>query len=70
MDSGTECPYDSPSDLPDLVFSLCGGLSENTEISKGKMEHVLKTLLKFHENILHLYLNCKTIEIALHPLII
>lgn len=50
MDSGTECPYDSPSDLPDLVFSLCGGLSENTEISKEKfLQHVV-TYHEFAEN--------------------
>ncbi|XP_078396757.1 phosphatidate phosphatase LPIN2 isoform X2 [Cetorhinus maximus] len=50
MDSGTECLSDSAADLPDLVFSLCGGLSENTEISKEKfLEHVV-TYHKFAEN--------------------
>ncbi|XP_051879326.1 phosphatidate phosphatase LPIN2 isoform X2 [Pristis pectinata] len=50
MDSGTECLYDSPSDLPDLVFSLCGGLSENTEISIEKfLQHVV-TYHEFAEN--------------------
>ncbi|XP_069777845.1 phosphatidate phosphatase LPIN2 isoform X2 [Narcine bancroftii] len=50
MDSGTECLYDLPSDLPDLVFSLCGGLSENTEISKEKfLQHVV-TYHEFAEN--------------------
>lgn len=34
-DSGTECLSDSASDLPDVTLSLCGGLSENAEISKG-----------------------------------
>lgn len=34
-DSGTECLSDSASDLPDVTLSLCGGLTENTEISKG-----------------------------------
>lgn len=34
-DSGTECLSDSASDLPDVTLSLCGGLSENGEISKG-----------------------------------
>ncbi|CAJ0919504.1 unnamed protein product [Ranitomeya imitator] len=33
-DSGTECLSDSPMDLPDVTLSLCGGLSENGEISK------------------------------------
>ncbi|RXN21679.1 phosphatidate phosphatase LPIN2-like isoform X1 [Labeo rohita] len=40
-DSGTECLSDSASDLPDVTLSLCGGLSENGEISKestGKLE--------------------------------
>lgn len=34
-DSGTECLSDSASDLPDVTLSLCGGLGENGEISKG-----------------------------------
>lgn len=34
-DSGTECLSDSAGDLPDVTLSLCGGLSENAEISKG-----------------------------------
>ncbi|KAB1258281.1 Phosphatidate phosphatase LPIN2 [Camelus dromedarius] len=34
-DSGTECLSDSAMDLPDVTLSLCGGLSENGEISKG-----------------------------------
>lgn len=34
-DSGTECMSDSAVDLPDVTLSLCGGLSENGEISKG-----------------------------------
>ncbi|XP_078072194.1 phosphatidate phosphatase LPIN2 [Mustelus asterias] len=50
MDSGTECLSDSATDLPDLVFSLCGGLSENTEISKEKfLQHVV-TYHEFAEN--------------------
>ena len=35
-DSGTECLSDSASDLPDVTLSLCGGLSENAEMSKGE----------------------------------
>ena len=35
-DSGTECLSDSAMDLPDVTLSLCGGLSENGEISKGR----------------------------------
>lgn len=41
-DSGTECLSDSASDLPDVTLSLCGGLTENTEISKGL--HISKGL--------------------------
>ena len=37
-DSGTECLSDSASDLPDVTLSLCGGLTENAEISKGTLE--------------------------------
>ncbi|CAL8344239.1 unnamed protein product [Merluccius merluccius] len=49
-DSGTECLSDSASDLPDVTLSLCGGLSENAEISKEKfMEHII-TYQEFAEN--------------------
>lgn len=34
-DSGTECSSDSATDLPDVTLSLCGGVGENSEISKG-----------------------------------
>lgn len=34
-DSGTECLSDSAGDLPDVTLSLCGGVSEDSEISKG-----------------------------------
>ncbi|XP_043075588.1 phosphatidate phosphatase LPIN2 isoform X1 [Puntigrus tetrazona] len=45
-DSGTECLSDSASDLPDVTLSLCGGLSENGEISKEKfLEHIIS----YHE---------------------
>ncbi|XP_015275706.1 PREDICTED: phosphatidate phosphatase LPIN2 [Gekko japonicus] len=41
-DSGTECMSDSAMDLPDVTLSLCGGLTENGEISKEKfMEHII-----------------------------
>ncbi|XP_069013831.1 phosphatidate phosphatase LPIN2 isoform X1 [Embiotoca jacksoni] len=41
-DSGTECLSDSASDLPDVTLSLCGGLTENAEISKERfMEHII-----------------------------
>ncbi|XP_037643899.1 phosphatidate phosphatase LPIN2 isoform X2 [Sebastes umbrosus] len=41
-DSGTECLSDSASDVPDVTLSLCGGLTENAEISKERfMEHII-----------------------------
>ncbi|KAL2097642.1 hypothetical protein ACEWY4_006849 [Coilia grayii] len=49
-DSGTECLSDLAGDLPDVTLSLCGGLSENAEISKEKfMEHII-TYHEFAEN--------------------
>ncbi|XP_034742947.1 phosphatidate phosphatase LPIN2 isoform X2 [Etheostoma cragini] len=49
-DSGTECLSDSASDLPDVTLSLCGGLTENAEISKERfIEHII-TYLEFAEN--------------------
>ncbi|XP_014839613.1 PREDICTED: phosphatidate phosphatase LPIN2-like [Poecilia mexicana] len=49
-DSGTECLSDSASDLPDVTLSLCGGVGENSEISKEKfMEHMI-TYNDFAEN--------------------
>ncbi|GCB74747.1 hypothetical protein scyTo_0003838 [Scyliorhinus torazame] len=41
-DSGTEYLSDSASELPDVNLSLCGGLSDNNEISQGKfVQHVV-----------------------------
>ncbi|XP_071777560.2 phosphatidate phosphatase LPIN2-like [Centroberyx gerrardi] len=49
-DSGTECLSDSAGDLPDVTLSLCGGVGENSEISKEKfMEHII-TYHEFAEN--------------------
>ncbi|MGH0146739.1 UNVERIFIED_CONTAM: hypothetical protein FKN15_055399 [Acipenser sinensis] len=49
-DSGTECLSDSATDLPDVTLSLCGGLGENSEISKDNfMEHII-TYQEFAEN--------------------
>ncbi|XP_061569956.1 phosphatidate phosphatase LPIN2-like isoform X2 [Cololabis saira] len=49
-DSGTECLSDSAGDLPDVTLSLCGGVGENSEISKEKfMEHMI-TYTEFAEN--------------------
>ncbi|XP_038602767.1 phosphatidate phosphatase LPIN2 isoform X2 [Tachyglossus aculeatus] len=49
-DSGTECLYDSAMDLPDVTLSLCGGLSENGEISKEKFKEHIITYHEFAEN--------------------
>ncbi|XP_006634372.2 phosphatidate phosphatase LPIN2 isoform X1 [Lepisosteus oculatus] len=49
-DSGTECLSDSAIDLPDVTLSLCGGLSENSEISKEKFLEHLITYHEFAEN--------------------
>ncbi|XP_047424585.1 phosphatidate phosphatase LPIN2-like isoform X2 [Mugil cephalus] len=49
-DSGTECLSDSAGDLPDVTLSLCGGVGENSEISKEKfLEHII-TYNEFAEN--------------------
>ncbi|XP_067108121.1 LOW QUALITY PROTEIN: phosphatidate phosphatase LPIN2-like [Osmerus mordax] len=49
-DSGTECLSDSAGDLPDVTVSLCGGVGENSEISKERfMEHII-TYQEFAEN--------------------
>ncbi|XP_041101324.1 phosphatidate phosphatase LPIN2 isoform X2 [Polyodon spathula] len=49
-DSGTECLSDSATDMPDVTLSLCGGLGENSEISKEKfLEHII-TYQEFAEN--------------------
>lgn len=42
-DSGTECLSDSAGDLPDVTLSLCGGVGENSEISKGTRNPLLIT---------------------------
>lgn len=49
-DSGTECLSDSAMDLPDVTLSLCGGLSENGEISKEKFKEHIITYHEFAEN--------------------
>lgn len=49
-DSGTECLSDSAMDLPDVTLSLCGGLSENGEISKEKFKEHIITYQQFAEN--------------------
>ncbi|XP_018409395.1 PREDICTED: phosphatidate phosphatase LPIN2 [Nanorana parkeri] len=49
-DSGTECLSDSAMDLPDVTLSLCGGLTENGEISKEKFKEHIITYQEFSEN--------------------
>ncbi|XP_054020152.1 phosphatidate phosphatase LPIN2 isoform X2 [Dryobates pubescens] len=49
-DSGTECLSDSAMDLPDVTLSLCGGFSEQGQISHEKfLEHII-TYQEFAEN--------------------
>ncbi|XP_056221010.1 phosphatidate phosphatase LPIN2-like [Seriola aureovittata] len=49
-DSGTECLSDSAGDLPDVTLSLCGGVGENSEISKEKFMEDIITYNEFAEN--------------------
>ncbi|XP_060692424.1 phosphatidate phosphatase LPIN2-like isoform X2 [Hemiscyllium ocellatum] len=49
-DSGTEYLSDSASELPDVHLSLCGGLSDNNEISQGKFEQHMVTYQDLVEN--------------------
>uniref|UniRef100_A0A8D3CEI2 phosphatidate phosphatase n=1 Tax=Scophthalmus maximus TaxID=52904 RepID=A0A8D3CEI2_SCOMX len=49
-DSGTECLSDSASDLPDVTLSLCGGLTENAEISKGIQKNIFTLCGSVSEN--------------------
>ncbi|XP_060940757.1 phosphatidate phosphatase LPIN2 isoform X1 [Limanda limanda] len=49
-DSGTECLSDSASDLPDVTLSLCGGLTENAEISKERFTEHIITYHEFAEH--------------------
>lgn len=37
VDSGVESTSDGIRDLPSIAISLCGGLSDNKEISKGTL---------------------------------
>ncbi|XP_078411207.1 phosphatidate phosphatase LPIN2-like isoform X2 [Cetorhinus maximus] len=49
-DSGTEYLSDSAGELPDVNLSLCGGLSENNEISQGKFVQHMVTYHDLVEN--------------------
>ncbi|XP_061877556.1 phosphatidate phosphatase LPIN2-like [Entelurus aequoreus] len=41
-DSGTECLSDSATELPDVTLSLCGGMSDNSEIDNERfMDHII-----------------------------
>lgn len=37
MDSGMDSLSDQMGDLPHVAISLCGGLTDNKEITKGKI---------------------------------
>ncbi|XP_041060445.1 phosphatidate phosphatase LPIN2-like isoform X2 [Carcharodon carcharias] len=49
-DSGTEYLSDSAGELPDVNLSLCGGLSDNNEISQGKFVQHMVTYQDLVEN--------------------
>ncbi|XP_075903556.1 phosphatidate phosphatase LPIN2-like isoform X2 [Nelusetta ayraudi] len=49
-DSGTDSLSDSPSDLPDVTLSLCGGVAENSEIPKDKFTKHVISFSEFAEN--------------------
>lgn len=38
MDSGVDSLLDQISDLPHVAISLCGGLTDNKEITRGRKE--------------------------------
>ncbi len=41
MDSGVDSFSDQLGDLPHIAISLCGGLTENREITRGKGQVVM-----------------------------
>uniref|UniRef100_UPI00398EE47B phosphatidate phosphatase LPIN2-like n=1 Tax=Pristiophorus japonicus TaxID=55135 RepID=UPI00398EE47B len=49
-DSGTEYLSDSASELPDVNLSLCGGLTDNNEISQEKFVQHMVTYQELVEN--------------------
>lgn len=42
MDSGVDSLLDQIGDLPHVAISLCGGLTDNREITRGRMGNVCK----------------------------
>lgn len=44
-DSGVDSYCDPMSDFPSITISLCGGLTDNREITKGKISHSNATRL-------------------------
>ena len=44
MDSGVDSFSDHLGDLPNIAISLCGGLTENREITRGNQEFLLCVL--------------------------
>lgn len=49
-DSGVESYCDPMSDLPSMAISLCGGLTDNTEITKEQFYDKIITYQQFAEN--------------------
>lgn len=47
-DSGVDSYSDPMSDLPTIAISLCGGLTDNREITKGKLLSFTQGIFKRH----------------------
>lgn len=54
-DSGVDSYCDPMSDMPSMAISLCGGLTDNKEITKGMLSQVTKQL---HETLQNLIVVC------------
>ncbi|XP_030627282.1 phosphatidate phosphatase LPIN1 [Chanos chanos] len=50
MDSGVDSYLDQMSDLPTVAISLCGGLTDNTEITKEQFQEKAISYQEFSEN--------------------
>lgn len=48
MDSGVDSLPDQIADLPHVAISLCGGLTDNKEITKGTIQMMTNELLVRH----------------------
>ncbi|KAL2098573.1 hypothetical protein ACEWY4_005053 [Coilia grayii] len=50
MDSGVDSYSDQPGDLPSIAISLCGGLTDNREITREQFEEKAITYREFADN--------------------